>query len=218
MDLWVLLEPGLALLVGVEIVEDDVQFTIREGLDDALHEAEELDTAPPLRMLRNDLSGRDLERCKQSRGAVPPVVMALAGQGTSVRQFQIALRPFQRLDRRLFVDAQNDRLGRRVNVETDHVGRLGRELGIFALTPGLPRQQIDLVLAQGSAKHIEHQCPPAPLPATAPSSGRSLGEAAYPRAPECACSPPDRISAASLRADYPPARQARDRQNDAAIC
>src|SRR5579864_7136971 len=33
MDLWVLLEPGLAFLVGVEIVEDDMQFTIREGLD-----------------------------------------------------------------------------------------------------------------------------------------------------------------------------------------
>jgi hypothetical protein len=45
MDSGVFLEPGLVLLVGVEIVEDDVQLAIREGGDEPVHEAEELDPA-----------------------------------------------------------------------------------------------------------------------------------------------------------------------------
>jgi hypothetical protein len=65
MDFWVFLEPTLVLLMGVEIVEDDVEFSIREGGNDIVHEAEELDTAAPLGMRRNDLSGGDFERCEQ---------------------------------------------------------------------------------------------------------------------------------------------------------
>jgi hypothetical protein len=30
-DVWVFLEPAVALLMGVEIVEDDVQFVVRKG-------------------------------------------------------------------------------------------------------------------------------------------------------------------------------------------
>ena len=45
MNSGVFLEPALVLLVGVEIVEDDVKLAIREGGDGAVHEAEELDTA-----------------------------------------------------------------------------------------------------------------------------------------------------------------------------
>jgi hypothetical protein len=48
MDLAVFLEPALVLLVGVEIVEDEVKLAIREGGDEAVHEAEKLDTATPL--------------------------------------------------------------------------------------------------------------------------------------------------------------------------
>src|SRR6516225_1590559 len=47
MDVRVLVQPALILLVGVEIIEDDVQLAIREGGNDALHEAEELDTVAP---------------------------------------------------------------------------------------------------------------------------------------------------------------------------
>ena len=36
-------------------------------------------------MRGNDPAGGDFERCEQGRGAVPFVIMALAGQGASVR-------------------------------------------------------------------------------------------------------------------------------------
>src|SRR5258708_37636134 len=88
-------------------------------------------------MCRNDLSGGDFERGKQGRGAVPLVIVALASQGASVRQLQIALRPLQGLDRRLFVDTENDRLGGRINIKADHIGGFRRERRVVALAPRL---------------------------------------------------------------------------------
>ena len=62
-------------------------------------------------------------------------------------QLQIALGSLQGLDRRLLVDTQNDRLGRRVNIEADQVGGFRRKRGIVALAPGLAGGKIDPVLA-----------------------------------------------------------------------
>src|SRR5262245_2095075 len=148
MDIGMLPEPALVLLVCVEVVEDDVKLAIREDGNNAVHEAEELDTTAPLGMRRNDSSSSHFERGEQGRGAVPLVVVALAGQGASVRQLQIALRPFQGLDRRLFVDTENNRLGGRIDIEADHIGGFRRELGVVALAPGFAGGKVDIVLAQ----------------------------------------------------------------------
>src|ERR1700693_3843798 len=148
MDLAVFLEPTLVLLMGVEIVEDDVELAIRKGGNEAVHEAKELDTAASLRMRRDDPSGGDFKRCEQGRGAVALVVVALARQGASVRELQVALRPFQGLDRRLFVDTQNNGLGGRIDIEADHIGGFRREGGVVALAPRLAGGKIDVVLAQ----------------------------------------------------------------------
>ena len=42
-DAWMFHEPAIALLMGVKIIEDDVQLAIREGGNHAVHEAEELE-------------------------------------------------------------------------------------------------------------------------------------------------------------------------------
>src|ERR1019366_6964867 len=63
------LEPVLVLLMGVEIVEDDVKLSARKGRGDAVHEVEKLDAAAAFRMRRDDLSGGDFERRKQCCGA-----------------------------------------------------------------------------------------------------------------------------------------------------
>jgi hypothetical protein len=98
-------EPILVLLVGVEVVEDDVKLTVRKGRGDAVHEVEKLDAATAFRMRRDDSSGGDFQRRKQCGRAVPLVVVALAGQRAAIGQLQIALRSLQSLDRRLFVHA-----------------------------------------------------------------------------------------------------------------
>ena len=51
-DFGVFLEPALVLLVRVEVVQDDVKLTIRDGGHDAVHEAQELDPAAALGMRR----------------------------------------------------------------------------------------------------------------------------------------------------------------------
>src|SRR5436190_23483965 len=100
-DFWMFLEPALVFLMGVEIIEDDVQLAIRKAGNDAVHEAEKFDTATSLGMLRDDFSRGNVQRCEQCRGTMPLVIMALAGQGTPIRQLQVALRPLQSLNRRL---------------------------------------------------------------------------------------------------------------------
>ena len=67
-----------SFLMGVEIVEDDVKLAVREGVNKAIHEAEELNAAAALGMRRDDPPGGDFKRCEQRRGAVPLVVVALA--------------------------------------------------------------------------------------------------------------------------------------------
>src|SRR5690242_9775969 len=148
MDEGMFLEPALVLLVRVEVVEDNVKLAIGKGGNDAVHEAEELDAAAALGMRRDHLAGGNLESGEQGCRAVALVVVALAGQGPSVRQLQITLRPLQRLDRRLFVDAENNRLGRWVDIETDHIGGLRRERRIVALAPRFAGGKVDLVLPQ----------------------------------------------------------------------
>src|SRR5215813_4683974 len=148
MDSGMFFEPALVLLVRVEIVEDDVKLAIREGGDDAVHEAEELDTAAALGMRRDNPAGGDFERCEQGRRAMPLVVVALAGQGAPIWQLQIALRTLQRLDRRLFVDTENNRLGGRIDIKPDHIGGFRHERRVVALAPRLAGRKVDIVLAQ----------------------------------------------------------------------
>src|SRR4029077_7214784 len=71
-----------------------------------------------------------------------------AGQGASVRQLQIALRPLQGLDRRLFVDTENNRFGGRIDVKTDHIGGFRHERGVVALAPRLAGSEVNIVRAK----------------------------------------------------------------------
>jgi hypothetical protein len=124
--------------VGVEIVEDDVDGRARVSGDDIIYEIEELD-APPTRLVRGgDLGG----------GTVALVIVAMAGQRPAVRELEIALRSLQRLDRGLLVDTDDDRVLGRRHIEPDHVGGLGHELGIVALTPGFAPGEVDLLRAK----------------------------------------------------------------------
>jgi len=52
-------------------------------------------------MLGADLAAGNVERCEQGGGAMSLVVMGLAGERAPIGQLEIALRPLQRLDRRL---------------------------------------------------------------------------------------------------------------------
>lgn len=103
------LQPCVVLLVSVEIVEHDVNIFARVGGHDPVHELQEVGT-PAARFVRGgDLAGGDLESGEQGRCSMALVVVALTGQGPSVRQCEIALSPLQGLDRGLLIDTQDNR-------------------------------------------------------------------------------------------------------------
>src|ERR1700730_5248248 len=137
---------------------------------------------------------------EQGRGAVPLVVVALPGQGAAVRQLQIALRPLQSLDRRLFIDTENNRLGGRIDIKADHIGGFRHELGVVALAPGFAGDKIDLVLAQEAPDILNINVAQCLGQQRTRPAGIALRRA-YPEPPECACSWPCRRSASCLPVD-----------------
>jgi len=86
--------------------------------DDLVHQIEEFDAPAAFVMASDDFPACKIERREQRRRSMPLVVVRLAGHGAPVRQFKVALRAFERLNRGLFVDRQNDGSIRRRHVET----------------------------------------------------------------------------------------------------
>jgi hypothetical protein len=149
MHVGMLLEPTVVLgLMGTEIVNDGVQFVAGIGGDDLVHEGEELDPPPAALVGGDHLAGDHIQRREERGCAVPLVIMALTGERSAVGQLQIALRPFQGLDRRLFVNADDDRVLGRRQIEPDDVGSLGSKLGIVAFAPGFAPREVNLVSTQ----------------------------------------------------------------------
>jgi hypothetical protein len=99
-------------------------------------------------MAADDFATRKIEGGEQRRRPMPLIIVRLAGHGAPVGQLQIALRTFERLDRWLFVDGENDGVFGRRHVEPDDLGCLGREFGVVAFAPRLAAGEVDLVRAQ----------------------------------------------------------------------
>src|SRR5262249_43185096 len=149
MHIGISLEPAIVLgLVGIEVVEDDVKGGVTIDGDDVVHEVEKLNAAATLFVSDSDLSGGNLEGSKQGRSAVTLVVMAMTGERPASGELQVSLRPLQRLDRRLFVDTDDDRILRRRDIEPNHIGGFGGKFGIVAFAPGFTPRKVDLLDAQ----------------------------------------------------------------------
>src|ERR1043165_1471431 len=143
------LEPAVVLgFVGIKVIEDDVDGGVGMGGDDIIHEVEELDAPPALLVRGRHLAGGYFEGGEQRRGTVALVIVAMSDQRSTVRKLQVSLRPLQRLDRGLFVDADDDSVLGWRHVKPDHVGSLGDELGIVALAPGFAPGKVDLSRTQ----------------------------------------------------------------------
>ena len=142
--------PPVALgLVGVEVVQDHVNGLLRRILaDQFVHEVEELSAPASCRVPGLDAARGDFEGGEQGRGAVALVAMAGAAHRLAIGQAQVPLGSFQRLDGRLFVDAQHHGLLRRVEVQPHDIGGLGRKLRVRAHLMGPSPLQMDAMLTQ----------------------------------------------------------------------
>lgn len=93
------------------------------------------------------LTGGDLQRSEQGRGAVADIVVG-AALGTARAQRQDRLRAVQRLDLGLQVHAQHDRMLGWMEVQADHVMDPGIEFGIGGELERLDLPGLDAVVAR----------------------------------------------------------------------
>ena len=96
----------------------------------------------------------------------------------------------QRLDRWLLVDAQDQRVCRRVQVEADNIGGLGRKLRVGADAPRAPPAQLDAFLAQQAPDRIvrgtQRGRQRSPIPTGQPLGRRQFQLAQNPQPQICA--------------------------------
>ena len=131
MDVLVARPPAIVFrLMGVQIVQDDVQLAAGMRGDEAVHEVEELDPAATPVVAGLDQTGGDIQRRKQRRRAVALVGVAETGQRLAIGQPEPSLSAFQSLDVGLFIDRQHHRILRRLQIEPDNVGDVVQAGGI----------------------------------------------------------------------------------------
>src|SRR5215831_1339938 len=136
--------------MSIQIVENHVDFPSRVFRDDFIHKIEKLATSAPGIVPGFDLASDHIQGSKQGRRSIPFVTMAESVHGFAVRQAEVTLSPLQRLDMRLFIDAKNHRIFRRIQIETDHIGCFWSELRIGWDTPTAPSLQLNTAAPQDS--------------------------------------------------------------------
>src|SRR5580658_4183434 len=151
MDSRMPLQPTVFLgLVGIQVVQHNVEITIRMRAHDLIHEVQKLSPPPSAVMAGYDLSGGDVEGREQGGSAVPLVSVAESIQRFSVGQPEPPLRSFQCLNGRLFIHAQDQGVLWRIQIQSHDVGSLRTEFRVRADTPTPPPLQTDVVLAQNT--------------------------------------------------------------------
>ena len=92
--------------------------------------------------------------CKQVQRAVALVRALHALNNLAAAGFDVASGALQRLYRWLFVNADHQRVLRRVEIQSNHVCGLGAELRIGADTPGPVTLKLDALFAQNPPNRV----------------------------------------------------------------
>ena len=126
-------EPSLhgRMLVGGIVVEDRVDRLAGRNLPlDGVEEADKFLMPVALHVLPDDGSVEHVHRGEQGRRPIPLVIVG-HGSGAAFLERQAGLGSVERLDLALFVDAEHDRVRRRIDVEPDDVAQLADERGVL---------------------------------------------------------------------------------------
>ena len=133
MDVWVFRQPAVDLgLVGVQVVQDDVNFLIRVVHYEFVHKPQKLPSSAPLEVTGFDQPGRHVQGGEQGGRTVAFILVVEARQGFAIGQFEPSLGAFQRLDCRLLVYAKNYGVLGRIQVHAHDGGGLWDKLGVRA--------------------------------------------------------------------------------------
>src|ERR1700683_1862402 len=92
----VALEPAIVFgLVGIEVIQNDMDLPARVFVDDLVHEIQKLTPPPPWIVPGLDQAGSDFEGREQRCGSMALVAMAEPVDRLTVGQSQISLCAFQ---------------------------------------------------------------------------------------------------------------------------
>ena len=105
------------------------------------------------RRLALDLAGLGVQRGVERERAVALVLEAVTF-GAAGRQRQHPIAPVQRLNRRLFIDAEDGGVTRRLEVEADDVCGLALEVGVVGGHVALEAMRLDVGLAPNAVHEI----------------------------------------------------------------
>lgn len=129
--------PGMAadpasqsfVFVDVQIIRHDVQFAIRIGPHDFIHEAEEIHRSAPIPNVSEHFSGGNFQGGNQRLRSVSHVLVGPATRLVGAKRQQW-LRAIQSLNSRLVVHADDQRILGRIQIQADDVQQLGQEIGV----------------------------------------------------------------------------------------
>ena len=122
--------PHFRMLVGGVVIEDHVyDLFSRHVRLNGVEEADKLLVTMALHAAANDLAFEYIESGEQRRCAMAFVVVGHRA-GAALLHRQAGLSAIERLDLRLFVDREDDRMGGRIDIKPDHVAQLVGELRV----------------------------------------------------------------------------------------
>ena len=135
----------LGMLVGGVVVDDHVdRLAGRDLALDLVEKADELLMPVALHALADDLALQHVERGEQRRRAVALVVVGHRPAAALLHR-QARLGAVERLDLRLLVDRQHQRMLGRIDIEADDVLDLGGELRIVRQLEGAHPVRLEAV-------------------------------------------------------------------------
>lgn len=141
-------------LVGREIVGDDVNlFALGLVGHDVGEKGDELGRGVTSSRLAQHLAGQRAKGCIQRQRAATEGLKAVT-LDAPWRQRQHGGQAIQRLDGRLLIDAKHRRVLRRVQVQPNHIGRLGFKVRIVGGEIAFEQMGLDAVL--GPDSHHRH--------------------------------------------------------------
>ena len=152
-DIGVLSQPKVLLgFVGVEVVQDHMDCLASLGLDNFVHEVEELPSAAALIVSGLDFAGDDIERGEEGAGSVANVFVGSTGQRPAVGQAQPPLFAFQGLNTGFLIDRQHHGVLRRGQLQPHDVRGFGGKFRVGGDAPTATARQADTQSVSGRSK------------------------------------------------------------------
>ena len=141
-------------LVRRQVVDNHVDLASSMRRHDIAEKRDECGARVPGHRLADDLSGLRIQ-CRVERQCAVAEIFEPVTFGTAWRQRQHRIQPIQRLDGGLLIRGKDDRVLRRIQIQTDHVGGLFFELRIVREHVALePVRLIPRAAPDASHEHV----------------------------------------------------------------